>query len=550
MQKNRLNSGSSSSLFRAIVSIGAVAVFYHSELYSQGLYVDFLSRNIVQIEAGISTGSGVVVVDDEHLFVITNRHIVEGSYRFIINALDDVNEPAKSAFVAELYAFSPDYDFAILEITEKTDRSYFNPRDYICQRPSSRVCFTELPFDELRGLVKRGDTIGLLGFPSIGDNKLIYTTGIISSLKYELYNGTRTLVWIRTDAAMSPGNSGGLAFNRDGIPLGLPTYVSRESRTGGRLGNILSFDLIFSVIDSGEMIRIWDQFDEQQVRLDTSLEPHYGEISLVANFTPNLHQIQVVAGGSNPVTAVGDDCVGFAATRPDYRVHWSGWSEELYFLFLADDESDDATLVINTPDGRWHCNDDAYDGTLNPAIVFERPRSGQYDIWVGSYHEGEYISGNLYITQNLDDTEEPETVNWRLSPHYGSRSLSAGFLPDPFTISMTAGGSIDVKRSGTGRECIGFAAEAPDFRLHWTGEGRRLIVSFVADENNDDTTLIINTPDGRWHCNDDAHAGTLNPQITFSSAQDGQYDIWVGAYHEGELIRGRLYISEIDEYVP
>ena len=157
-------------------------------IYCQGLYVESLSRNIVQVEAGSSMGSGVVIVDDESLFIITNRHIVEGSYRFIINSLYDVNEPAKATFIAELYGFSTLYDFAILEITANIDGSYYHPSEYICNSSHSVLCFLELSFDKVSNNVKRGDTIGLLGFPSIGNNELIYSTGIISSIKYEMYN--------------------------------------------------------------------------------------------------------------------------------------------------------------------------------------------------------------------------------------------------------------------------------------------------------------------------------------------------------------------------
>ncbi len=45
----------------------------------------------------------------------------------------------------------------------------------------------------------------------------------------------------------------------------------------------------------------------------------------------------------------------------------------------------------------WHCNDD-YEG-LNSMVEFSNPPQGQYDVWVGSYGSGEYISGVLGITE-------------------------------------------------------------------------------------------------------------------------------------------------------
>jgi hypothetical protein len=61
---------------------------------------------------------------------------------------------------------------------------------------------------------------------------------------------------------------------------------------------------------------------------------------------------------------------------------------------------DDTVLLVNTPDGEWHCNDD-YSG-LNPALTFEAPQEGQYDIWVGTYSatNGDYPPATLAVTQS------------------------------------------------------------------------------------------------------------------------------------------------------
>ena len=61
---------------------------------------------------------------------------------------------------------------------------------------------------------------------------------------------------------------------------------------------------------------------------------------------------------------------------------------------------EDTVLLVNSPDAEWHCNDD-FSG-LNPAVVFENPLEGQYDIWVGTYSpvEGEYPPATLAVTQS------------------------------------------------------------------------------------------------------------------------------------------------------
>jgi serine protease Do len=105
----------------------------------------------------------------------------------------------------------------------------------------------------------------------------------------------------------------------------------------------------------------------------------------------------MTSGGSIDAEYLGGGCVGFAAAEPDFRLFWSGSSDELRIFFEADDDGD-ATMLVNLPNGDWTCNDDA-DGTLNPMVTVEDPSEGQFDIWVGSYSRGEFISGTLSITE-------------------------------------------------------------------------------------------------------------------------------------------------------
>jgi hypothetical protein len=56
--------------------------------------------------------------------------------------------------------------------------------------------------------------------------------------------------------------------------------------------------------------------------------------------------------------------------------------------------------------------------------------------------------------------------------------------------------------------------------------------------------LVINGPDGRWHCDDDGGVRNLNPMLMFETPQGGQYDIWVGLYGAANVHRARLVISE------
>ena len=131
--------------------------------------------------------------------------------------------------------------------------------------------------------------------------------------------------------------------------------------------------------------------------LDFQADPHFDWAVLRAGFAPNPNVSMVSGGGSVDVSYLGGECVGYAAQAPDVRLTWEGGSDELRIFFFAADAGEDASLLVNLPDGTWVCNDDA--SSLDPLIILENPMEGQYDIWVGSHQRGRFISGGLVIEE-------------------------------------------------------------------------------------------------------------------------------------------------------
>lgn len=131
--------------------------------------------------------------------------------------------------------------------------------------------------------------------------------------------------------------------------------------------------------------------------------------------------------------------------------------------------------------------------------------------------------------------------DYGLEPTYGSVTLPGGFTPDPYTVSLSSGGSINAADRNLGSDCRGYIANAPDFRLNFSAGSLPLIISV---DSGSDTTLVINAPDGSWYCDDDSGDG-LNPSVRFGSAMSGQYDIWVGTYGSDNLESATLSISEL-----
>lgn len=128
---------------------------------------------------------------------------------------------------------------------------------------------------------------------------------------------------------------------------------------------------------------------------DPSLDPNYGVLDLVQGFRPDPRTVGIAAGGEMDVSAAGaSGCVGWVSRAPDYRVNWTGGANRALNFSVASEV--DTTLVINDAEGNWVCNDDS-DG-LNPAVSFQNAPSGQYDVWVGTFSEGDLSDSILSIS--------------------------------------------------------------------------------------------------------------------------------------------------------
>ncbi len=122
--------------------------------------------------------------------------------------------------------------------------------------------------------------------------------------------------------------------------------------------------------------------------------PHFGQIDLLAGFTPDPYVREITAGGTHDLAGCGLNAAGYVTTRPDFDLYWNGTSGQ---LTIAVEAGADAVLLINAPDGSWYYSDD-YRGT-NPAVTFFNPAEGLYDIWVGSYDGSRRNPARLIITE-------------------------------------------------------------------------------------------------------------------------------------------------------
>jgi hypothetical protein len=277
-------------------------------------------------------------------------------------------------------------------------------------------------------------------------------------------------------------------------------------------------------------------------QLNSGASGTYGQVRLTSGFEPDPHNVTLNAGGSYDASRINADCRGYIATRPSFSLNYRAGDLPLYIGAVSDA---DTTIAVRAPDGSWRCDDDS-GGSLNPVVNWSDPMSGRYQIWVGRFGvEGETSAATLHISEIGGPSQSASAggPDYTLDPAYGTIALAAGFQPDPHTQAIAAGGSIDASSLGQ-PGCLGFIAQAPDYRVNWTaGSGALpLIFSVAADA---DTTLVINDAQGNWVCDDDSGDHGFNPSIRFENAASGQYDIWVGTYAQGGLQDSTLHVSEL-----
>lgn len=121
-------------------------------------------------------------------------------------------------------------------------------------------------------------------------------------------------------------------------------------------------------------------------------------------------------------------------------------------------------------------------------------------------------------------------------PLYGEVDLQGGFLPDPWTRDLLAGG--DRWAGEIDPACAGYVNSGPpDLRLHFSEPQTALHLSLSAYEP---VSLMIRLPNGAWQCSGPTETIA---RVTLGKPIPGSYEIWTGA--EGGFPDARLFISEL-----
>jgi S1-C subfamily serine protease len=164
-------------------------------------------------------GSGTIV--DPQGLILTNCHVAypvamgyPGDYEYdvlVVALTISSDEPARLTYLAEVAAYDPALDLAIIRVTHDLDGSPVDLENL------------DLPYTELgdSDILELGDTLSIFGYPGIGGETITFTSGKVSGFTREA--GVEGRAWIKTDATIAGGNSGGTAVNEEGLLVGVPT---------------------------------------------------------------------------------------------------------------------------------------------------------------------------------------------------------------------------------------------------------------------------------------------------------------------------------------
>jgi len=159
------------------------------------------------------TGSGSIISEDG--LVLTNAHVVDNRLdeydQLGVAVLSQTDEPPEMAYLAEVVAVDYALDLAIIRIVSD-----------LAGDPTA-VDFPTVDVGDSNE-IEMGDHVRILGYPGIGGETITFTDGVVSGFTSERALSGRA--WIKTDATIAGGNSGGMSVNDQGQLIGVPTIAA------------------------------------------------------------------------------------------------------------------------------------------------------------------------------------------------------------------------------------------------------------------------------------------------------------------------------------
>jgi serine protease Do len=184
--------------------------------------VHFKNGNIVPYYVG----SGSIISSNG--LILTNAHVADPTAvgetvgtpdALVIGIVQSEDQPPVYSYRAKVKAIDGYVDLAVIQIVSDLKGNSIDPSSL------------NLPYIALGNSdqVHVGDKISIFGFPAIGGNTITYTSGDVAGFSPQDQLGDRA--WIKTDATISGGNSGGMGANDQGQLIGVPSIASSGADT-------------------------------------------------------------------------------------------------------------------------------------------------------------------------------------------------------------------------------------------------------------------------------------------------------------------------------
>jgi len=208
---------------RAAKSVGPAVVGITNKAVARDWF-----NNQFEVEQGV--GSGVIFTADG--YIVTNNHVIAGAREIIVSLSDGKSYKGKLIGADEIT------DIAVVKIDANNlpAATFGNSDDIVVGEPAIAI----------------GNPMGLEFQGSV-------TVGVISALNRTLdIAGDRRLKLVQTDAAISPGNSGGALVNADGLVIAINSAKVAASGVEG-MGFAIPINTVREVVDqlmsSGHVVR-------------------------------------------------------------------------------------------------------------------------------------------------------------------------------------------------------------------------------------------------------------------------------------------------------
>ncbi len=290
----------------------------------------------------------------------------------------------------------------------------------------------------------------------------------------------------------------------------------------------------------------------------------YLTINPEAGFPLDPFLVSLQGGGPVEASTLSDGCAGYIPSSPAVTVDYKGKADLLRAFFYSDG---DTTMVVQTPNGDYVCNDNTNSLVLDATVEITKPVQGSYNVWVGSASAKALVPGFLVFTSHSNLTagtmalgslvKRPTApavlpVRDRLATaakwieEAASKVAAADVLKaggKAVTKEITANGALPAPELQTGDTlCGGLVTVTPDYAFDWSGDAKTLTLCVEA---NGDTTLLVKAPDGSFLCADDADSSrNLNPSLAISEPAAGRYLVWVGRVDPSKPVAGKLTLTE------